>query len=785
MTTEIKTRDMILTSTFTKIMDAWLTGKRRIFLDGGTASSKCLGKGTRIVMSDLTLKNVEDISVGDILMGIDGKPRKVLSLYRGQDNLYKIKQARGIDYIVSSNHILSLRENWKEIRRCEPSHTGKSRQRRIYVRNDHSYDIVNIPLHEYMDKSGKWKRRHKGWKLQGVELPEQEVNIEPYFVGLWLGDGTLRNTNVTNSDVEIIDYLKWFAVRNDLIYHKIKHDKYGHTLVRNSTTSKNPLREELISYGIFENKRIPKEYMNNSRQIRLELLAGLIDSDGYKPKTRQNTLVITQINKKLSEDILLLVRSLGFYATMNQYTAKMKRKDGTVYEVETYRVEFVGDTIGDIPLKLERKRVNNRVLPRRYASSIEVESAGYGNYYGFELDGDHLFLLEDFTVTHNTFSTIQFFKLLLENYKEPIIATVTSESMPHLKRGAIRDFQAIMGDDFGDKFWNRSDFIYTFPKSGCKLEFISSDQPAKLRGGRRDIIFFNELNNIARDSFREADMRTRLFTIADWNPTAEFWFHDERWFDDPVNVYVSGLTYRDTPEAVTESTIANIEAYKERDPNWYRVYGLGLTGKLEGLVYPKFEQIEKLPEGKYFYGLDYGFASDPTTLVKNVIIGDNLYSQEIFYDASGLTNDDISRKMTLCGVERDALIYPDPNEPKSAEELRRLGWRIGETVRGSGSVEFGTQRVNQFNQFWTNDSLNCIKEQRNFRYIEDKEQSGRFTDKTTHEWSHAMAARRYAVASYKGDSYGKLPTSHSERTTGGSGLERVRPLSFKTSFSRR
>ena len=125
-------------------------------------------------------------------------------------------------------------------------------------------------------------------------------------------------------------------------------------------------------------------------------------------------------------------------------------------------------------------------------------------------------------------------------------------------------------------------------------------------------------------------------------------------------------------------------------------------------MYPSFKQVDKLPEGSYFYGLDYGFSSDPTVLVKNVIIGENLYSQEMFYNDSGLTNDQISREMDLCGVKRHEPIYPDPNEPKSAEELRKLGWNIQETVKGKGSVEFGIRKVNEYYQHWTEDSLNCI-----------------------------------------------------------------------------
>lgn len=376
--------------------------------------------------------------------------------------------------------------------------------------------------------------------------------------------------------------------------------------------------------------------------------------------------------------------------------------------------------------------------------------------------GKRRFFVEGGTAASKTYSILQFLKLLLENYKEPIIATVTSESVPHLKRGAIRDFLAIMGDELVDKNWNRSNFIYTFPKSKCLLEFVSDDQPEKWTGSRREVWFLNELNNIHKMSYMEGDLRTRLFTIADWNPYGEFWFHDDKIAEREENVYLGGLTFRDAPEVASKSVIETIENYKDTDPNYYRVHWLGLLGSLEGLVYPKFEQVDELPMGDVFYGLDYGFSSDPTVLVKNVIIGENLYSQEMFYDANQLTNDDIARKMSLCGVKGNEPIEADGDEPKSAEELVRLGFNVHAIDKAFANVAFGVKKVNSYYQHWTEDSLNCIKEQRNFRYIEDKQHPGMFTEKTTHRWSHGMAARRFPVAAYRG-SGGRAPISVCDR----------------------
>jgi len=325
----------------------------------------------------------------------------------------------------------------------------------------------------------------------------------------------------------------------------------------------------------------------------------------------------------------------------------------------------------------------------------------------------------------------------------PLIATVTSESYPHLSTGAIRDFKQIMGMDFDNARWSATRSIYTWP-NGCQLEFISGDHPERFSGPRRQIHYFNELNNISQSVYREADLRTSMFVIADWNPYGEFWFHDEEMEKEENNIFVSGLTFKDTPSVVLPDIIRTIESYKDKDPNYYRVHALGLMGKIEGLVYPKFELVDSMPEGYTVYGLDYGYASDPTALVKNVVVGESLYSQELLYK-SGLTNEDIAREMSALHIKREP-IMADGNEPKSAEELRRLGFNVIEVDKACMRHNYRIQRVNQFYQYWTKDSLNGIKEQRNFRYIEDKDHKGRFTDKTTHQWSHCMSAREFAVA---------------------------------------
>lgn len=341
---------------------------------------------------------------------------------------------------------------------------------------------------------------------------------------------------------------------------------------------------------------------------------------------------------------------------------------------------------------------------------------------------------------------LQALLIIAERAQNHLDISIVSESLPHLKQGCIRDFFNILGEDKEvSPFYHKTDHIYNRPSWMGKFLFFGADDDSKVRGPRRHILFINEANNIPWETARALDIRTELFTILDWNPVGEFWAH-ENWTEEETNAY-DHSTYLDAIDVIPESKIDDIESYRDKDPNWWNIYGLGLIGKVEGLVYPQFEQVESLPMGEVFYGMDFGFSADPTVLVKNVILGDKLYSHEVFYDRTSLTNDQIARKMSLAGVGKEP-VYPDPNEPKSAEELRKFGFNVVEAVKGKGSVEYGIQKVNQFYQYWTKDSLNCIKEQRNFRYLKDK-QTGELTDKTSHAWSHGMDARRYAVATHK------------------------------------
>ncbi len=356
-------------------------------------------------------------------------------------------------------------------------------------------------------------------------------------------------------------------------------------------------------------------------------------------------------------------------------------------------------------------------------------------------------LLKGGTYSSKTYSSLQAIIAISAETVSKLDIDIVSESVPHLKGGCLKDFFNIIDESQDhNPFFNQTDHIYNRPEWKSVISFLSADNNKAL-GMRRDILFINEGDTLPWAVAKELISRTNKFVIVDWNPRSEYWA-DEYYKDDPKWAY-NHSTYLDALNVLPPGKREDIEDLGRKDPNYRNVYQLGLLGITEGLVHPYDEDtwlIVELPKGDYFYGLDFGFTNDPCVLVKNVIVNDNIYSQELIYE-TGLTNDQICRKMDLLKVRTNYdEIYADSAEPKSIEEISLKRYNIKPCEKGHGSVEYGIQKVNQFNQHWTKDSVNCIKEQRNFRYIQDKD--GRFTEKTTHKWSHGMDARRYAMSSH-------------------------------------
>lgn len=345
------------------------------------AMGKCLGLGTKIVMFDGTLKNVEDIAVGDQLMGDDSTPRNVLSLARGQEKMFWVRQNNGIDYRVNESHILSLK-----CAKDEGKHTQG--------------DTLNIAVKEYNEKSKKFQSKYKGYKV-GVEFDEKPLEVDPYFLGLWLADNNSSNVNITIPNKEVITYLREGVPNLKLKIKKQIQKEKSHFFTitsKHKDGHEKSVQTSLQKLDLLKNKHIPRAYIQNSRENRLQLLAGLIDRSGQYDK-RFNIFEIIQKDERLTNQIKFLADSLGFRVFVTTKKARIKSLD---YECDVYRLRISGE-LHSIPTKIKAKQA--KVFQNTHNilySGIQVEYDKVDDYYGFTIDGNHLFLLEDMTVTHNT-----------------------------------------------------------------------------------------------------------------------------------------------------------------------------------------------------------------------------------------------------------------------------------------------------------------------------------------------------------------------------------------------
>lgn len=327
--------------------------------------------------------------------------------------------------------------------------------------------------------------------------------------------------------------------------------------------------------------------------------------------------------------------------------------------------------------------------------------------------------------------------------KRPLLEiSVVSESVPHLKRGAIKDFKKIMQETgrWNASRWNATDSRYTFSNKSF-IEFFSADQDDKLRGARRDMLYVNEANNISFSAYNELAMRTHEDIYLDWNPVSTFWFDNEIKNDDNVDFIT--LTYEDN-EAAPKSAIDFILRAKEKAStssywqNWYKVYGLGEVGSLEGVVFSNWKQIDHIPEEARLLGLglDFGYTNDPTAIVEIYQYNEHRILNEICYQ-TGLLNSQIADKLP-----KGHYIIADSAEPKSIAELRRHGRNVIGVTKGRDSINYGIDIMQRQNYLVTASSTNLIKELRNYAWDADKK-TGAKMNKPIDSYNHAIDAIRY------------------------------------------
>jgi phage terminase large subunit len=325
--------------------------------------------------------------------------------------------------------------------------------------------------------------------------------------------------------------------------------------------------------------------------------------------------------------------------------------------------------------------------------------------------------------------------------------SVVSESIPHLRRGALKDFLKIMMalGRYNDNQFNKSTLKYTFG-NGSYIEFFSVDQPDKLRGARRNILYVNECNNVDFDSYYQLAIRTSGEIWLDYNPSSLFWVDREIITQDDVDFIT--LTYLDN-EALADTIVKEIESAKVKAltsaywANWWQVYGLGLTGSLEGVCIPDWQEINLPTEARLLcYGMDWGYSNDPTSLIAMYKYNDAYIFDELIYQ-KGLLNSDISDLLKTNNVED--IVYADSAEPKSIAELNSYGHNVLPVSKGRDSIVYGLNLINQNKVYVTSRSKNLINELRNYIWMTDKQ--GNKLNKPIDAYNHAIDAMRYAITS--------------------------------------
>jgi phage terminase large subunit len=327
--------------------------------------------------------------------------------------------------------------------------------------------------------------------------------------------------------------------------------------------------------------------------------------------------------------------------------------------------------------------------------------------------------------------------------------SVVSESIPHLRRGAMKDFGKVMQwtNRWRDEGWNKTLLTYTFA-NGSTIEFFSADQEAKLRGARRQVLYINEANNIDFEAYHQLAIRTSEAIYIDFNPVSEFWAHTEVLKEPDSELVV--LTYRDN-EALPATIRDDIEAAQVKAAtstywaNWWKVYGLGEVGSLQGVVFDDWQQVDNIDfagDKLVAIGLDWGYTNDPTAVVAVYKRGSAILLHELLYQ-NGLTNQDIADHLRKLGIGRSWPIIADSAEPKSIEEVHRLGFNIHPATKGADSIRNSIDILKRQPLLVTRESTNLIKELRNYTWDTDK--TGASLGVPIDRYNHAIDAVRYVA----------------------------------------
>jgi phage terminase large subunit len=319
------------------------------------------------------------------------------------------------------------------------------------------------------------------------------------------------------------------------------------------------------------------------------------------------------------------------------------------------------------------------------------------------------------------------------------VISICRKTLPSLKASVLRDFLEILRNNelYSEIYHNKTSNEYWL--NGNLIEFFSLDMGSRVRGRKRDLLFINEANEIDYEAWNQLLFRTDGNIIIDYNPHDQFhWIYDKVLERDDATLHIS--TFMDNP-FLSNTLQTEIKRLKDTDPDYWRVYGLGLRGQSRSLVF-KFHVCDSIPATAKLIsrGLDFGFASDPSALCATYIDGDNMYTQELLYE-KGLTNQDLAKEFVRLGLDRRDELFADSSEPKSIEEIHRMGWNV--KGKKKYEINYGIDLIRRYKLHVTKDSTNALKELENYKYIEDR--NGNPTNKPVDKFNHFCDALRYSV----------------------------------------
>ena len=355
-----------------------------------------------------------------------------------------------------------------------------------------------------------------------------------------------------------------------------------------------------------------------------------------------------------------------------------------------------------------------------------------------------------------TYSILQLLIVKAIESTEPLVISIVRKSLPSLRISVLRDFFDILKnlDLYNVESHNKTENTYLL--NNTLIEFFSIDDAQKRRGSKRDILFINEANELTYEDFFQLNIRTTNQIFLDFNPSEQFWYNDKLQSRDDVTIIHS--TYKDNPY-LNKEQVNEIERLQHTDLQYYQIYALGQFAGGMDLVY-QYIPIDDIPVSSaklVGLGMDYGFTNDPTTLVEVWKDNDSVYLNELLYERN-LTNQDIADKLSEYGVDRYIEIIADSAEPKSIEEIRRMGFNIKPAQKGPDSILNGIDILKRKSIHVTKQSINLIKELNNYKWVTDK--NGNKLNKPVDAFNHALDAVRYvALNKMKVDNQGRYNIS--------------------------